>query len=225
MVRRNHLKKFYRLMDKLERKVGGRGALEDTAENWPQREIKGVYFFFEDGERRTGSGKGCRVVRVGSHALKQGERRSLRDRLKQHRGNDFPTNNRARGSQFRADVGNAVCRRRPNLGPKDWPKDACRGDIRRIEGLINKRMWRRMRFLYLPVNNRRDRAYLERNAIALLSEYCRKKPVDPASEDWLGRYCKKEKVRKSGLWQSQHVRNGYEPKFLDKLRKYVDSIE
>ncbi len=41
---------------------------------WPQR---GVYFFFEDGETRSGSGSRHRVVRVGTHALVSGSRATL----------------------------------------------------------------------------------------------------------------------------------------------------
>ena len=38
---------------------------------WPDQ---GVYFFFEPGEVRSTSGKGSRVVRVGTHGLKTGSK-------------------------------------------------------------------------------------------------------------------------------------------------------
>jgi hypothetical protein len=50
---------------------------------WPQR---GVYFFRELGEERADSGGGPRVVRVGTHALKENGSTILWTRLSQHRG-------------------------------------------------------------------------------------------------------------------------------------------
>jgi hypothetical protein len=50
---------------------------------WPKR---GVYFFFETGESRSDSGSGPRVVRVGTHALREGSRAKLWTRLSQHQG-------------------------------------------------------------------------------------------------------------------------------------------
>ena len=66
-----------------------------------------------------------------------------------------------------------------------------------------------------------DRRYIEKNAIKLLSEY-RKNPIDPPSRRWLGRHSCSERIRCSGLWNSDHVSNGYDPEFLDWLEEYVD---
>jgi hypothetical protein len=41
------------------------------------------------------------------------------------------------------------------------------------------------------------RGYIERNAIALLSNY-NKPPIDPPSANWLGHHCNRKKVRQSG---------------------------
>jgi hypothetical protein len=60
------------------------------------------------------------------------------------------------------------------------------------------------------------RGYIERNAIALLSNY-NKRPLDPPSNAWLGHRCNRERVRNSGLWNSNHVDETYDPAFLDKL--------
>ena len=59
--------RFYDILRCLEKRIGGPCALTcyDGWMNWPKR---GVYFFFEDDERRSGSGKGLRVTRVGTHA-------------------------------------------------------------------------------------------------------------------------------------------------------------
>jgi len=62
-----------------------------------------------------------------------------------------------------------------------------------------------------------DRAYLEQNTIALLSNYERDS-VDPR-KDWLGRYSWSTKIRESGLWNVDHVDEEYDPEFLDILRE------
>jgi hypothetical protein len=61
----------------------------------------------------------------------------------------------------------------------------------------------RMSFLWLAIEDEAGpeslRGYIERNSIALLSNYNRD-PLDPPSENWLGRQSDRERVRKSGLW-------------------------
>jgi hypothetical protein len=47
-----------------------------------------VYFFMEEGETRSDSGIGARIVRVGTHALKEGSGTKLWTRLSQHRGQE-----------------------------------------------------------------------------------------------------------------------------------------
>jgi hypothetical protein len=69
--RREHLVRFYSILGNLERKIGGARKLADCSGQmlWPRR---GVYFFREQGEDRSDTGDGPRVVRVGTHALKVG---------------------------------------------------------------------------------------------------------------------------------------------------------
>lgn len=69
-----------------------------------------------------------------------------------------------------------------------------------------------------------ERGYIERNAIALLSNY-RKQPVDAPSAGWLGHYCDRERVRRSGLWNSNHVDESYDQKFLQCLDEHVRAME
>ena len=220
MPKRADLRKFYSLMRRLERNIGGRFKLGECNAEIDLLQKTGVYFFFEDGERRSGSGNGHRVVRVGSHALNAGDNTILWDRISQHRGADQP-GGLLSDSVFRNRVGNAICRRNRALGPTNWPKDAELGDAVRIEKLINRHM-RRMKLLVLPVGRRAHRVYIESNAIALLSEYGEENPIDAQSRLWLGRKCDREEVSESGLWQSQHVNDVYHPDFLDRLEEYVD---
>src|SRR5437899_2713466 len=71
MERLEHLIRFYSILDKLERNIGGARKLADYSGriDWPAR---GVYFFRKNGESRTDTGAGLRIVRVGTHALKAG---------------------------------------------------------------------------------------------------------------------------------------------------------
>jgi hypothetical protein len=64
------------------------------------------------------------------------------------------------------------------------------------------------------------RSYIERNAIALLSNYRRGK-LDPSPSNWLGQYCDREKVRTSGLWNNDHVDGKDDKGFLDRLEQQV----
>jgi hypothetical protein len=64
-----------------------------------------------------------------------------------------------------------------------------------------------------------DRAYLEQNLIALLSNAC--KPLDPPSCEWLGLNSAKQEIRKSGLWNVNHVEQRFDPQYLEVLDYYV----
>ena len=68
------------------------------------------------------------------------------------------------------------------------------------------------------------RGYIERSAIALLSNFA-KPPVDAPSSEWLGHCCNRERVRKSGLWNSNHVDESYDPAFLDLFEHLVAEME
>jgi hypothetical protein len=85
-----------------------------------------------------------------------------------------------------------------------------------------------MPFLWLPVEDdagpESERGYIERDAIALLSNFGRA-PIDPPSHGWLGHRCDRERVRKSGLWNSNHVDEAYDPAFLDRFERLVDEMK
>ena len=70
-ARANDLVRFYALLDKHARTIGGARRLADCSGqmHWPQR---GVYFFRERSEDRSDTGSDPRIVRVGTHALKDG---------------------------------------------------------------------------------------------------------------------------------------------------------
>lgn len=82
-----------------------------------------------------------------------------------------------------------------------------------------------MPFLWLGIDDTpgRDslRSKIERNAIALLSNYNRP-ALDPPSTNWLGHHSDREKVRLSGLWNNNHVSEQYDPCFLDEMDRCIE---
>jgi hypothetical protein len=83
----------------------------------------------------------------------------------------------------------------------------------RVSAFISK-----MSFLVLDVADepgpRSQRGYVERNAISLLSNFG-KEPLDPPSPHWFGHHCPRDKVRRSGLWNNNHVDEQYDPEFIE----------
>lgn len=235
MARLKDLKRFYSLMDRLENLTGGKRKLE-SCDRFVDPRDSGVYFFFEKGERRQGSGTGRRVVRVG---------KCVRYRQRISREHKPPTmDEEARfpnilwGSVFRVWVLHTLFRK--HFAEHEQYEDIAPvvgGRVTAMRGNLNKReqrllaqlsreyMWP-MSFLFLPIEGEEQRRYIERNSIGLLSEYREERPIDLASRHWLGRHCVKERIRKSGLWNSNHVgrrnRPKYEPAFLDLLEELVD---
>jgi hypothetical protein len=67
------------------------------------------------------------------------------------------------------------------------------------------------------------RGYIEKNSIALLSNY-KKPPLDPPSQGWLGYNSNGERIRESGLWNQDHVEKACDPAFLGILDKLVSDV-
>ena len=108
-----HLVRFYSILDALENNIGGARKLAECSGRitWPRR---GVYFFRELGEQREDAGQGPRIVRVGTHALREGGGTRLWTRLSQHKGQKKTGGGNHRGSIFRLIVGSSsIWRSRP----------------------------------------------------------------------------------------------------------------
>ena len=225
--------RFYDLLGQLEDALGGARALAgcDGRMGWPQH---GVYFFFEPGEIRSGSGRGRRVVRVGTHALKARSRATLWNRLSQHRGTADGSGGNHRGSIFRLLVGSALARRGGCERPRSWGVEAdARTAARRLgmhpeaikesEAGLERRVSTyigQLPLLWLEVPDAAgpdsERGRIERNAIALLS-HARSGGADAPSAQWLGAYSDRPLVRASGLWNNNHAEEDYDHAFLDVL--------
>ena len=231
MSRRDDLIRFYGILEHLQERCGGTRLLAhcDGRVSWPQR---GVYFFIEPGERRSDSGEGLRIVRVGTHALTASSRTTLWKRLAQHKGQEKSGGGNHRGSIFRLLVGSTLVKE-PAYGCPTWAqgKTASReitDGERAVERAVST-IIRAMPFLWLAVNDepgpQSRRGYIERNSIALLSNLG-KPHLDAPSPQWRGLSCDrgKARVRDSGLWNQNHVDELYDPRFLDEMARLVDDM-
>jgi hypothetical protein len=235
--RREDLRRYYALLDRLEQVLTAKKKLADCDGRmpWPRR---GVYFFFERGEPRSETGSGLRVVRVGTHALTTGSSSTLWGRLSQHRGARSGGGNH-RGSIFRLIVGAAMKRRDSREDPRSWGIDSdgtqaaerlnmTADALKSEEGWLEQAVSRfigDLPFLYLAIDDEPGseslRGFIERNAIALLSNFDRE-PLDAPSASWLGRHSDRDKVRRSGLWNNNHVDEEYDEEYLDVLERLIE---
>ncbi len=239
MDRRSDLVRFYALINSLEEKLGGKRTLAECSGrmNWPMR---GAYFFFEAGEERCNSGRGPRVVRVGTHALTAKSRTTLWNRLSQHRGVEKTGGGNHRGSIFRLIVGSALKRLDGVIDPRSWgigsdigqaarrlgaDRATLRDEEAHLEIAVCEHI-RAMPFLWLEIEDSPGsdsfRGLIERNSIALLSNIGRD-PLDPPSNSWLGHHSDRARVRLSGLWNNNHVEDRHDPKFLGILEKLIEN--
>jgi len=225
----NDLGRFYELLDDLESRLGGTRKLSNCSgrDGWPQR---GIYFFRETGEQRIETGQGLRIVRIGTHALKAGSGTKLWTRLSQHKGVVKSGAGNHRGSIFRLIVGAALIER-DGLDYPTWgkgssaPRDTRDGELV-LEKAVSVEIGD-MPFLWLDIDDDPGpdsfRGYIERNAIALLSN-CSKEVLDPPSTRWLGKFSNRQRVRESGLWNSNHVTENYDTDFLQTFKTKVNNM-
>ncbi|MBN1762615.1 MAG: peroxide stress protein YaaA [Methanomicrobia archaeon] len=153
----------------------------------------GIYFFYEDGEFCThGNEKRNRIVRIGTYRVDG----NFRSRINSHyRGNK-------NSSVFRKLLGGALIGRKdPNdRRLKQWlEQDA--PSFQEIELEVTKELKEHFSFRCIPVEDKEERACLEEQLIATMAKCDKCKP----SENWLGNFATDELVRKSGLWNHQHV--------------------
>ena len=193
---------FYDLLARLQERVGPKPKLSECHWNmgWPRR---GVYFFFEESETRSNPNGALRVVRVGTHAVTAKSKSRLWNRLYEHKQDG--------GRSVLRDHVNRALRERTATGAEH-------NHTRCISSYIGQ-----MQFLWVNVdgeNSHRLRTRVERNAIALLSNW-RGNGVDAPSDHWLGKHSQKEEIEQSGLWNVQHTKGDYDESFLDELNECI----
>lgn len=234
MARMDDLDRLYDLLDILEGNVGGKRTLEECTGymDWPER---GVYFFFASDERRD-NGDQRRLTRIGTHAVSTGSGTSIWDRLRTHRGatrGTYEGGGNHRGSVFRKRVGEAMLERDDHHDEfPEWGVGSSADREVRLNELPHERRvsdyTRELPILWVKVNDvpgpDSDRAYIERNAIALVSNFD-KEAINPHSTDWLGWDSPRAEIRESGLWNINHVEESYTPKFLNQLQEYIEATD
>jgi hypothetical protein len=206
---------------------GGRLLSETSGRQiWPGR---GVYFLL-DPDVPAANGRMPRIIRVGTHAVSAGSRTTLWDRISTHRGTTSGGGSH-RSSIFRLHVGRALAARDPSLlqrGGQTWGQgQSAPADIRAGEQHIEEAvsatigamrlLWVNMPDAASPTS---ERAYVERNAIALLSRIGLLSAY--GSREWLGRHSPEWKIAASGLWNLNHVFSRFDPAFLDVFERCVD---
>lgn len=227
--RAQDLTQFYELLAQLERKVGARRLSKCNGHmDWPR---SGVYFFREAGESRSGTCAVQRIVRVGTHTSNSGNGSLLWRRLRMHRGNAKDGGGNHRGSVFRKIVGTALIERDgynyPTWGKGNNAPKEVKADEHPLEQKVSAVIGD-MPFLWLATEDEpwpeSLRKCIERNAIALLSNYDGREVIDPRPGGWLGHYSDQEKVRQSGLWNSDHVDKCHDPAFLDCIERLIERM-
>ncbi|MFB4300394.1 hypothetical protein [Actinomadura sp. NTSP31] len=211
--------RFYAILDELTERLGGPRLLKNCtqADGWPQY---GVEFFLEDGQVRAGENR-LRVVRVGSHALGATSQATFWTRLAQHRGPVSGSKagvGNHRGSIFRQHVGSALLQtgRWSAEVQMSWGQRKVSPAQREAEYPLERAVSERigaLPLLWLEVPDREHRISIRANSIALLSR-CNG-GTHPISPGWLGLDARNDNVCRSGLWNSEHVDDPYDPAFLD----------
>ncbi len=159
--------------------------------------LNGIYILFETGEFTHNVD---RIVRVGTHTgINQ-----LRSRLVQH----FLNENKDR-SIFRKNIGRAILNKDNDAFLEQWELDLTTKKAKdkhsflidfqkqkEIEKKVTKYIQNNFSFVVFPVEDKNKRLELEAKIISTVSLCDECKP----SENWLGNFSPKEKIRKSGLW-------------------------
>lgn len=225
---RADVSRFYRMMRLLWLAQDGGRVLGDAngKMSWPGR---GVYFIVEM-PGGLSHGTMPRIVRIGTHAISSGSRTSLWNRLSTHRGTTSGGGSH-RSSIFRSHVGQAIMQReRTSSWPETWAVgQSAPQEIRGPEAVLEKIVSRtigEMRVIWLAIPDEAgpmsERAYIERNAIGLLSRSNLLMPFK--DQEWLGRYSRDWRICVSGLWNLNHVFMRPDVDFLDRMQETIRAM-
>jgi len=159
--------------------------------------LNGIYILFETGEVAHGAD---RIVRIGTHTGND----QLRSRLEQH----FIRENKDR-SIFRKNIGRAILVRNNDPFFKQWELDlttraakekyASLIDSRKqkvVEKWVTEYIQNHFSFVVFQVDDKEKRLTLESKIISTVSSCKECRP----SQEWLGLYSPKDKIREGGLW-------------------------
>jgi hypothetical protein len=147
----------------------------------------GIYFFYEQGE-------GERIVRIGTH---KGNARFY-DAVRTHYGTRRSARAWRRTSEFRYHLGAALLNRDQDPRISEW-LDRKGERMREVEAEVTELLHETFTFRVLSVEDLNERLALERALIGALSAT----PI--MSEEWLGLHAINPAIRKSGLWNVDHI--------------------
>jgi hypothetical protein len=128
-------------------------------------------------------------------------------------------------------VGEALMRRDPSLAVSSWDSDRPNDASMRIaekqhEAQVSDYLGQTS-LLFLPIDDQPGsdslRGLIERNTIALLSNYVAPSGIEP-NQSWLGLQSGRDKVRRSGLWNQRHVDETHDPAFLGMFEGLIERI-
>lgn len=157
----------------------------------------GIYILFEKGEFAHSTN---RIVRIGTHTGNN----QLRSRLFQH----FLNKNKDR-SIFRKNIGRALLNKDKDPFLKQWEIDLTTKNakelhsnsidfikLKKTEKRVTRYIQDNFSFVVFQIDDKDKRLEIESKIISTVSLCDECKP----SENWLGNFSPKEKIRKSGLW-------------------------
>lgn len=157
----------------------------------------GIYILFEKGEFAHSIN---RIVRIGTHTGNN----QLRSRLFQH----FLNQNKDR-SIFRKNIGRALLNKDKDPFLEQWEVDLTTKNAKQqhfnsvnfikqkeTEKRVTKYIQEKFSFVVFQVDEKNKRLEIESKIISTVS-FCDE--CNP-SQNWLGLFSPKEKIRKSGLW-------------------------
>lgn len=162
----------------------------------------GIYILFEKGEKAHGVD---RIVRIGTHTGNN----KLKSRLKEH----FVKENKNR-SVFRTHIGTCFLNKKIDGYWKIWDRNMTKKEDREkyndrinmekeknMEERVTKYIQDNFSFVVFQVDDENKRCEIESKIISTVSLCNECRP----SENWLGLFSTKDKIRQSGLWNIQHL--------------------
>jgi hypothetical protein len=236
-ARPDSLDHLYRVLGDLRDACGGPFYLNecDGRMDWPDR---GIYFFFSpDSDLRHDPPEQWAVTRIGTVGVAETSTSTLWTRLRQHRGNcqgKYAGGGNHRGSIFRLHVGEALINRDarheefPHWGvPHKDGIDMETPDLRDEEHPLELDVSEYIRNLPMLVVDvpgdagpNSDRAWLEANLIALVSQHRRRQP-ELRPSDSLTTESEAPTVWRTGLWNIDHTDSLFDPTAVSLLEDYV----
>jgi len=179
----------------------------------------GIYFFYEKGEIWGHGGNKPRIVRIGTHRGNNFRKRIAEHFLINEKRMDFNENKPKPSDRsiFRKNIGRALLNKNNDPYLKVWninftPKQSREksGYLRNIdkEKTIEKEITEIIRgnfsFRFIIIEDEEERIGSKGLESRLIGTVSRCRECKP-SEKWLGNYSPIEKIRKSGLWLTQHL--------------------